>query len=225
MALGVVCGFLVLANRPCGTGNGITPIRTLFNRGVYHLWHGDYDEAIAEFVAAVEEDPDDFRARFNLAVVFEEKASSTSSASARAELLKAGEAEYRELLRRRPDDVPAQVNLASCLYDQGKPDDAEALLRQATEKYADAVLPLYALAGHLLKENRVEAALVFLDKAHALDPAHLGVNTLLGVTHAHLAATALPEAAEARSTHIEAVRAAYTAALRRRSDDIAVLVQ
>lgn len=52
----------------------VTPIRTHFNKGVYEYSAGDYDAAISEFRLAIEEDPGDRRARFNLAEALEAKA-------------------------------------------------------------------------------------------------------------------------------------------------------
>ncbi|MGE0705687.1 MAG: tetratricopeptide repeat protein, partial [Vicinamibacterales bacterium] len=50
---------------------GITPVHTAFNKGVYFQSTGDTDAAIAEYRSALRENPDDYRARFNLAVAIE----------------------------------------------------------------------------------------------------------------------------------------------------------
>src|SRR5688572_11037701 len=112
----------------CGFGgNGVTPIRTPFNKGVYHYSRGRFDEAIAEFRLALDEDASDHRARFNLAAALEAKARGLAERGDRAAaepLVAEAEAQYRRILEARPVDLRASVNLAAREFERGDRDGA-----------------------------------------------------------------------------------------------------
>ncbi len=138
-----------------GCNRGITPIRTAFNKGVYHYSKGNYDEAIAEYREAIETDAGDHRARFNLAVTLEIKADRAGSRGQRDEssrLRAEAEQEYRNLLEQKPDDLRASINLAAAEYEQGLRDEAKARLIAVADRYPNVALPKTALAAHLLRE-------------------------------------------------------------------------
>src|SRR5262249_10897197 len=112
----LLAGLLLAA---CGSGPGITPIRTAFNRGVYHHSRGQLDAAIDQYRAALDEDPGDHHARFNLAAALDEQGRAQRAAGhadAGAATLAAAEREYRRILAADPTAVRASVNLAALEY-------------------------------------------------------------------------------------------------------------
>jgi tetratricopeptide (TPR) repeat protein len=213
------CLLFALVLPACGLGGGgVTPVRTPFNKGAYHYSAGNHDAAIAEYRAALAEDPDDHRARFNLALALAAKADSLERAGGAADtaadtaaLRREEEAEYRLLLSRRPEDVRAAVNLAACEHERGARDDAFARLRSAIDRHPEAAIPRIALAAHLLRERRLEDSERLLEEALKRDPASLEANMLLGDVRA------------ARGDR-DAARRAYEKALERQPADIATLL-
>lgn len=168
-----------------GGGKGLTPVRTPFNKGVYLQGVGDLEGARAEYLEALEEDPRDHRARFNLALVHERLAVDAEPTERERELAAARLA-YEQILAQRPEDLRAMVNLAAWLDDHGSADErteALALLERAIEQHPDAALPRAALAARLLDRDpdaieRPEALLRRALRAERLDPA---ANQLLAV--------------------------------------------
>ena len=89
----------------CGLGGGgITPVRTAFNKGVYHYSRGEYEQAVSWYRTAVEEEADDHRARFNLGLTLEVLADDhllAGRASPAQELRKDARQTYQALLEIR----------------------------------------------------------------------------------------------------------------------------
>ena len=79
-----------------------TPIRTHFNKGVQLYGEENWSGAAREYRLALEDDPMDHRARFNLAMTHEKME--------RPDLARE---EYQWILSVRPDDLRASVNLAA----------------------------------------------------------------------------------------------------------------
>jgi tetratricopeptide (TPR) repeat protein len=193
----------------CG---GVTPIRTSFNKGVYQSSQGNHAGAVREYRAALEEEPADFRARFNLAAALEDVAAEKRRAAARAEAagksseagaLKA-EAEaarteartrYGEVLATRPDDLRSLCNLAAM--------DLEA--------HPDVALPARALATRALAQGRIADARTWAERAVAADASDAESQFALGRVR------------EAEGD-LERAREAYDVALKNEPDDVATLL-
>lgn len=206
------CAALALA--ACGSGPGITPIRTAFNKAVYLHTSGDLQAAIDEYREALAEDPDDRRARFNLAAALDEQGRELLAAgrdAAAQQALAAAGHEYRTVLARHPDDMRASVNLAALEYERGETGAALARLRAAIAAHPDLALPRTALALRLLQADALAEAGTLLEEALGLEPTDLGANLLLGQLSERLGRT-------------DAARAAYQTALRRAPEDAGVLV-
>jgi tetratricopeptide (TPR) repeat protein len=198
----------------CGSGPGITPIRTAFNKGVYHHSRGELDAAIAEYQEAVAEDPTDQRARFNLASAHDELGRSHREAGRAEDAQREfaiAEAGYREVLKRDPVEVRAGVNLAALEYEKGDQAAGEARLQAAIAAHRDLALPRTALALRRLQVGQIEAARTLLREALAAEPLDVGANLLMGDVCVRLG-------------EVDAARAAYRTALRREPDDAAALV-
>ena len=210
-----------------GGGGGVTPIRTPFNKGVYHYSASRWDAAIAEFRLAVDEDEDDYRARFNLAMALEAKARAMEGAAAgdgqRIEELKAeAEREYNALANRRPENARVAVNLAALEYESGREAEAKARLRRVIEDHPDAVPVLTALGAHYFREveeaashseaqEKLGEAFVLLERAVDEAPANVAANMLLGEIHV-------------QRREPELAREAFRRALERDPSDIGTLL-
>ena len=215
----------------CGLGGGgVTPIRTPFNKGVYHYSAGRWDAAVAEFRLAMEEDEDDYRSRFNLAMALEAKARAvTRSAVASvadgqqiAALKAEAESEYTVLTRQRPESVRVAVNLAALEYESGREATAKKRLQRAIEAHPGAASPLTALGAHHFREmeeaashseaqEKLSKALALLERAVDQAPANVAANMLLGEI-------------QARRREPELAREAFRRALERDPSDIGTLL-
>ncbi|MBI1372607.1 MAG: tetratricopeptide repeat protein [Phycisphaera sp.] len=192
----------------------ITPVETSFNKGVYHQSKGNYDEAIAEYRSAIQDDPADYRSRFNLGTALEARALEHAEAGRpdQAKALRAqAEAAYASVLQQQPSNVRAAVNLAALRYERGDRDGAKAQLREMIGKHADLALPRNALAAWLLRESDTSGALSLLEDAARIEPANLMTNYLLGE-------------ARWKSGDTSGALAAFDKALLRQPDDIATLM-
>lgn len=217
-----------------GRGPGITPVRTSFNRGVYHYSRGDLDAAQSEFRAALDEDASDHRARFNLALVYDEKARHAHDAQLNEDgstWTKRAREQYLQLLDGRPQHLRAQVNLAAIEYENGDKGAARERLRQALGSHDDSALARVALASLLFRDSRTSGtadlgeSLLLLDAALSLDTAHTEANWLLGECHRYLAEHERREGqAAAVEKHITAARQAYVRLLDGSPDDLAGLM-
>ena len=204
LALGLVPVILTVG---CGLGGGgVSPVRTSFNKGVYHYSRGNLDEAIAEYRLALEENEGDRHARFNLAVALEAKARrhrQEEDSETAEKLERQAENEYRALVEENPEFLRAIVNLAACEYDLGQRDLAAARLADAIERFDGAALPLVALATQEFRTLRdgsspgssrgsssgaaFESVLKRIDAGLDRDPASIQGNMLRGDVHAELA--------------------------------------
>ena len=182
----------------CETNRGITPVRTAFNRGAYHFSHRRYDAAIHEYRRAIETNPDDMRARFNLGVALETKAQQTNGKE-RQRLRGRAERVYRAMLERAPEHLRGNINLAALEYESGQRDAALARLRRMLEAHPNRAMPRTALAAHLMRQEQFEEARKSLETARQLEPASARVNTLLGELHARRGALASSAAAYRRA--------------------------
>ncbi len=197
----------------CFGGGGITPIQTAFNRGVYQESVGDYDAAIAEYREALEENPDDHRARFNLGFVYEAKPRELAvggDSKGAEQYRQLARREYELLLEEVPDHPRASVNLAAMRYAED-PEASDEMLRGLIERHPDRAQPRTALAAHLLAKGKPEEAIALLEEANRLEPAHFQTNLLLGDGYRALG-------------DVDMAREAYTRALRRDDSDLSALM-
>src|SRR5262245_20426779 len=94
-----------------------TPIQTHINKGVRLYNEKNYSGAAREYRLALEEDPLDYRARFNLAMSLEELGRKDQARE-----------EYEWILSQRPGDLRATVNLAGMDIEAGDRDAGYARL-------------------------------------------------------------------------------------------------
>jgi tetratricopeptide (TPR) repeat protein len=220
--------WVVVAALAVGCASGVTPIRTHFNKGVYHHSHGDYEDAISEYHLALEEAPGDLRARFNLATSQEALADRLERGGAEGEageLRRRAVEHYRWILAEHPEHLRASVNLAAWEIRSGDRAGGTARLERAAAEHPRSPLPRTALAAHALRAGdgdplAVRRAVSLLEEALEIDPARTATNMLLGRARQALAALEPASAAE----HLEKARGAYQRVLEKDPHDLATLV-
>ncbi len=84
----------------------------------------------------------------------------------------AAEQLYRTLLDRRPDHLPALVNMGTILLQRNKPADAVESFKKAITLSPDLAVAYYLCGSALYRANRDEEAIAMFRKSVELDPAH-----------------------------------------------------
>jgi tetratricopeptide (TPR) repeat protein len=122
-------------------------------------------------------------------------------------------AAFTKALALEPRNVRDEYNMGLCLEGLGQMDQAEKAYRLALQWQQDApsqdAQPFYNLGVLLASENRAEEALIYLEKAVALDGQNPAIREKLGMTENSL--KKLPEAQ--RDLEIAVSRAPRSAAL------------
>ncbi len=178
---------LTAAIAACGSGPGLTPIHTAFNRGVYHHSRGELEAAIAAYREALADDPGDVRARFNLAAAHDDQGRAlraAGAADAASAAFATAEREYHRVLEREPGNVRAEVNLAALEHERGETHAARARLAAAIAAHDELALPCTALALQLLESGDTDGARQQLEAALQREPTDLSANLLLARLHA-----------------------------------------
>jgi len=156
----------LLALPGCGS---YSPLDSPYNRGVEYYDQGRLGEAIREYRRAIEEDPQNYRARFNLAVCFQDQGK-----------LDAALREYGETLRIQPRNARALVNMASILTLQGKDREALELLEGAVQADPDSGFPRSSLGAYYERKGDLDRALAEYRKSVAIEPEHITGHYRLG---------------------------------------------
>jgi cellulose synthase operon protein C len=89
-------------------------------------------------------------------------------------------ATFHDVLKKHPEFVPAQINLARVAAMQGKPTDAEQILSSILEKDPAAEPALTMLASQYVQTNRLPQAIAVVEKAHNAQPANTRLTASLG---------------------------------------------
>jgi tetratricopeptide (TPR) repeat protein len=164
------------------------------NRGVDFYQKGDYAKALEQFTHALEFEPANADAHYNMGLVYFEKRELDRAideymksvtckggggpwaylnlGSALAQKCSFDEAvgAYKEAIKVRPDFPEAYNNLAVALENLGKTDEAIAAYRKAVELKADYFEPLYNLGMLLQKKKEYSEAVKIYEKAHIVKP-------------------------------------------------------
>ena len=198
----------------CGLGGGsYTPVRTAFNRGVHLASAGEFEAALAEYRDALREDPEDYRARFNLASTMEllaDRGEQARDLDAAARWRRAARAQYEAVLRSRPGELRASINLALREYGDGDAAAARRRLEATIDRYPNDARALAARARIELLSGSSDAAERSLTAARDRDPTDAATCLMLG------------DLQRARGALTEA-RATFRAALARDDASVAVL--
>jgi cellulose synthase operon protein C len=130
----------------------------------------------------------------------------------------------REVVRKHPEFIPAQINLARASAMLGKTSDGEQILSGILAKDPGAEPALTMLASQMTQTNRVQEAIAVVEKAHNAQPANAGLTANLADLYIRSgnAAKALDivnkEATAAGSIELLGVKAAAQIALNRKEE-------
>jgi tetratricopeptide (TPR) repeat protein len=127
--------------------------------GMKALESAKYDAAVEAFNKAIQADPNDYAAHFNLALAY-----SLLHQDAQ------GVAEYRKTLALKPGLFEAQLNAGILLLRQKKPAEAEPLLEQAAGQKPQEFRPRFYLAEAQLQNGDPAKAELSYQTAVGLDP-------------------------------------------------------
>ncbi|HUK05585.1 MAG TPA: tetratricopeptide repeat protein [Burkholderiales bacterium] len=127
-----------------------------------------YDEAEAQFRAAVDSQPGEAQYHYALAAVLRRLGRLAEAASA-----------YRAALARAPDDAGIRVDLGLALKDQRRLEEAQAELERARELAPDLMPARLNLGVVYHQLGLLERAIAELRAAHELAPDHAGVHSNL----------------------------------------------
>jgi putative PEP-CTERM system TPR-repeat lipoprotein len=89
------------------------------------------------------------------------------------------EAQFRDVLQRHPDFLPAKVNLARVSAMQGKTADAEQTLVTLLDKDPTSEPALTMLSSQYLQTDRIPLAIALLEKAHTAAPGNARLTAAL----------------------------------------------
>jgi tetratricopeptide (TPR) repeat protein len=130
-----------------------SPLDSHYNRGVEFYDRGDRAEAIREYTLAIEDDPEHYRAHYNLAVCLQD-------------LGKLDE---------------ALVNLAALRLEQGREAEALPLLERAARSDPDSGFPRSSLGSYHERKGDLARAEAEYRASVALEPAHVAGHHRLGL--------------------------------------------
>jgi tetratricopeptide (TPR) repeat protein len=175
-------------------------------RGIELADRGWLDEAIKEFLKAIELDPGSAHAHDNLATVYSEKKLyrealleylaalrlEPDSATAHYNLAcflsthagDMGLAEYQAAIQLDPDYPDAHLNLGLALADQGKTAEAIRELEVAASLDPKDAFPRHELAALQMDEGDFRAALAHLREVVRLEPGNFEAQLDLGICYA-----------------------------------------
>jgi Flp pilus assembly protein TadD len=144
---------------------------------------GQFAESIAEWRKAVALDPDDAKARFNLAVMLQNTGSAQEAVR-----------EFETSVRLDGENPTALNNLGVAYIAQGKTNDALDLFRRALSLRPDDAASLTNLGNAFLEKNDISEAIRHCRQAVASDGAYADARNCLGISLAR--GNQLREAAE-----------------------------
>ncbi|HEY1241439.1 MAG TPA: tetratricopeptide repeat protein [Bryobacteraceae bacterium] len=150
--------------------------------GLKALDEGRYDSAVQSFSKAIEADPNDYTAHFNLALAYSFLQKDTE-----------GVAEYRKTLAIKPGLYQAQLNAGILLLRQKNAAEALPLLESAATQKPAEFRPRFYLAEAQLATGDATKAEESYRTALDLDPKSAGAH--LGLAHALVRANRLADAA------------------------------
>jgi tetratricopeptide (TPR) repeat protein len=157
--------------------DGLTRIETpaiefyrLFDTAVVLTEKGDYPAAIPAWQKAMELDPEDSKARYNLGLALDHQGKLAEAI-----------AEYRKSVEINAQNAPAFTNLGIALSRTGKLDEAVAALTQSVTIRPANAMAQSNLAAALLEKGETDHAVEHIQKALETDPEFADANNMLGI--------------------------------------------
>jgi tetratricopeptide (TPR) repeat protein len=213
----VVCSILVALGGCSGVNiSGGQGSQELAVQGKQWLDQQRYDEAIAAYREAVQNDPGYATAQYGLGVAY-----SRTGADAQAT------AAYREAIRLQPDNVDAYYGLGVASERQGRDDEAIAAYREVIRRRPEDSMAHYGLGAASARQGRDEEAIGALREAIRLNPGLADAFFQLGMLYARLrqdeqAMASYREAIRLRPGHADAYYGLGLIYTKQRQDDQAL---
>jgi len=195
------------------------------SRGIELADRGWLDEAVKEFLKAIELDPDSAHAHDNLATVYAEKKlyrealaeylaalrlepdSATAHYNLACFLASHGRdmaiAQYQEVLQLDPEYPDAHLNLGLAQAEQGNVDEATRALGRAIELAPKDPFPRHELAALLMDEGDHRGAIGHLKEVVRLEPGNFEAWLDLGISYAQKGFYAEAERAYAKARALQ----------------------
>ncbi len=145
-----------LLNTGCSV---FTHNKTAFEHGLDNIKDGKLQYAESNFRLVLDNEPDNFRARHNLAVIYQD--------TGRPKL---AEKEYLHILSKNKSDLYSLVNLAFLYREDGDTEAAVKNLERAVELNPKNVVAMTSLGTIYMDEGRFVEALELFDKAQKNEP-------------------------------------------------------
>ncbi len=148
------------------------PIESHYNRGVQLYDEQKYTDAIAEYKLALQANPDDYFAQYNLAVVYQDAGKTEAALE-----------QYQSILT-KTEDANSRINIAGILYARGDIDAAFKELETAAANNPHNPNPLGVWGDYLTRENKLKEAEEKFKAALQREPKHAWNWNRLGLLHA-----------------------------------------
>lgn len=161
---------VVLAAAGMTACRAYNPLEAHFNRGVAAYNEGRADEAIQEYKMAVQENPRDYKALFNLALIYHDRKLYDDARTA-----------YARALEADPRNGKILANVASLQIEQGRTEEGLATLRQAAEVDRASAFPFSVLGAYYDAHGEPEKAKEYYDLALARERDHVETRFRLGI--------------------------------------------
>ena len=163
----------------CGT---YSPLDSHYNRGVEFYDQGKLADAIREYELALEDNPENYRARYNLAVSLHALDPDKIGLSDLGKKEDAA-AEYLKVLKLDPENARARVSLASIRADEGKDAESLKLLEEAAQADRRSSFPQESLGAYYERKGDLDRALQAYRAGAEIEPAsaasHAGIARIL----------------------------------------------
>jgi len=152
-----------------GACSSPSPIESHYNRGLDAYDRGDLATAISEFQLVTEDNPENYRAWFNLGVAYQDQDAHDPAERA-----------YLKVLGIKADNGRAHVNLAAIYAKRGDPGSALRHLQLAADAEPDRAFPITAMGhywegrGHEQRAEELYRQAVERERTHVDSNYHLG---------------------------------------------------
>lgn len=181
LALVITCAVVVAA---CGSSGGL--VRGPYHRAIDLYDDGDYLGAIEQYRVALNDKPDDFRIHYNMGLAYhdlyrnEQLKGKSADEKKKVTYFQGASACYEQVMSLSENNARATTSMAVLLKDDGKMEEAVALL-EASKPVGDEgrSLPKWTLGTFLSEQGKHDQAKVIWRQILEDDEGHLEARTAL----------------------------------------------